>query len=190
MGAQALDIGASTGGPAALAAILAQLPDTLNVPLFVVQHLAPGFVGSLAEWLGRVTRLCVRVARDGDTYGPSDLILAPDGSHMTLMRDRVRLVPDAGPGHVPSISILFGSVCREFGSASMGILLTGMGTDGVDGLCGLHAAGAWTMAQDESSSVVWGMPGAAVARGAARYTGSPAEIARAIGEASGSRCAG
>ena len=157
--AEVIGVGASTGGPAALAAFLGGLPPTLSVPVLVVQHLAPGFVDGLARWLARDTRLAV------------------DGAHLSWPGARVRIEPARG-GHVPSIDALFGSLARSRGAAALGVLLTGMGTDGVEGMAALHEAGALTLAQDAESSVVWGIPGAAAARGVVAELGPPASLAR------------
>jgi len=175
--AEVIGVGASTGGPAALAAFLGGLPSTLSVPVLVVQHLAPGFVDGLARWLARDTRLEVRVAVDGERPSAGDVLIAPDGAHLSWPGARVRIEPARG-GHVPSIDVLFGSLARSRGAAALGVLLTGMGTDGVEGMAALHEAGALTLAQDAESSVVWGIPGAAAARGVVAELGPPASLAR------------
>ena len=184
--ASLIAIGGSTGGPAALARILALLPADLAAPIVVVQHLAPGFARGLADWLSRVTTLEVRLAEDGERLLPGSVRIAPDGAHLTMARDRLRVTPGRPEhGHQPSVSILFRSVARELGSRALGVLLTGMGRDGADGLAELRAAGACTIAQDEPSSVVWGMPRAAIELGAAERVEAPEDIARSIASLAG-----
>ncbi|MGN6331741.1 MAG: CheB methylesterase domain-containing protein [Motilibacteraceae bacterium] len=161
-------LGASTGGPPALATILAGLPVDLEVPLLVVQHMAEGFVDGLADWLSTVGPLPVAVARDGDLLRPGQVLLAPAGCN-TLVRPGLRVqleAPRPGQFHVPGVDVALASAAAVCGSRAVGVLLTGMGRDGAEGLAALRAAGATTLAQDEATCVVWGMPAAAVALGA------------------------
>ena len=122
-------------------------------------------------------RVDLRVAVDGERPSAGDVLIAPDGAHLSGPGARVRIEPARG-GHVPSIDVLFGSLARSRGAAALGVLLTGMGTDGVEGMAALHEAGALTLAQDAESSVVWGIPGAAAARGVVAELGPPASLAR------------
>ncbi len=161
-------LAASTGGPQALAQVIGGLPRSFAAGVLVVQHLAPGFVGGLASWLQRVSVLEVRVAEDGDEVRPATALLAPDGAHLVLVGGRVRL--DRGApveGHRPSATVLMRSVAAACGGAAAGVILSGMGRDGVEGLLELQRAGGVTMAQDEESSVVFGMPREALLAGAA-----------------------
>lgn len=161
-------IAASTGGPAALYRLLGDLPRDFDVPILVVQHMSEGFIGGLARWLSDVASRPVQVAADGDVLVGGAVFLAPDGSHLRVTADGAVRV-DAGPpigGHRPSATALFDSVAEVYGDSAIGVVLTGMGSDGVDGLTRLRAAGAATLAQDAASSVVFGMPGAAVEAGA------------------------
>lgn len=161
-------IAASTGGPAALHRLLHDLPRDFAVPILVVQHMSEGFIGGLARWLSDVAPGPVRIARDGDVLAAGVVLLAPDGSHLRLTADgTVRL--DAGPpigGHRPAATALLNSVAEVYGASAIGVVLTGMGRDGVDGLANLRARGAVTLAQDAASSAVFGMPGAALEAGA------------------------
>lgn len=161
-------IAASTGGPAALYRLLSDLPRGFDVPILVVQHMSEGFIGGLARWLSDAAPGPVRIARDGDVLVPGVVLLAPDGAHLRVTADgTVRL--DAGPpigGHRPAATALFDSVAEAYGDRALGVVLTGMGRDGVDGLARLRATGAVTLAQDAASSAVFGMPGAAVEAGA------------------------
>jgi two-component system chemotaxis response regulator CheB len=175
-------IAASTGGPAVLHRLLHDLPRDLDVPILVVQHMSEGFIGGLARWLSEVAPGPVRVAGDGDVLAGGTVFLAPDGSHLRVTTDgAVRL--DPGPpigGHRPAATALFDSVAEVYGDRAIGVVLTGMGRDGVDGLARLHAAGAVTLAQDAASSAVFGMPGAALEAGAVERVLSLEELGPAI----------
>lgn len=175
-------IGASTGGPAALQTILSRLPAGLSAPLLVVQHMSPGFMESFARWLGESTPLKVGVAVDGETALPGRVYLAPDGRHLTAGRGGELRLTDDEPenGMRPSVSRLFRSAALNFGKNSAGVLLTGMGEDGALELRTLREAGAVTIAQDGESSLINGMPGAAVKAAAAAYVLSPEGIAAAL----------
>ena len=180
-------IGASTGGPQAIAEILAALPDDLGAPILVVQHIATGFVTGLAEWLDSGTRLAVKLAEPGESVRPGTVYLAPDGSQMGITKDgRLRLIQEPGEnGFCPSASYLFRSVAEAYGRSAVGILLTGMGRDGADGLRLFREAGGVTIAQDEETSVIFGMPGEAVRLGAAEYVLSPEQVAGMISTLAG-----
>jgi two-component system chemotaxis response regulator CheB len=175
-------LGASTGGPAALAEILGGLNGKTGAPILIVQHIAPGFTSGLARWLAGETRLPVSLAEDGQAVRPASVYVAPDGLQMGVGADgRLRLEP-GGPADAfcPSASHLFESVADAYGASAMGVLLTGMGRDGAAGLARLRAAGGVTVAQDEASSVVFGMPAEAVRLGAAEHVLPPKDIARLI----------
>lgn len=161
-----IGVAASTGGPAAVATVLAELPADFEVPIMIVQHMSPGFVGEMAAWLDGTVRLPVSMALDGSLL-EAGAWLAPDGAHLTLDRAlRMRLERERGGAlHVPSGNALLSSIARSAGSRGVGVVLTGMGRDGVDGLVAMGTAGALTIAQDEASSVLYGMPRAAAAAG-------------------------
>jgi two-component system chemotaxis response regulator CheB len=156
-------IGASTGGPPALAAILGALPADLAVPVLVVQHMAEGFVEGLARWLDGVVSLPVSVALNGDRLRPGHVVLAPsDGNLVVEPGLRVRIdEPRAGQFHIPEIDTSFASVAEVCRDRAVGVLLTGMGRDGAAGMLALRRMGAFTIGQDEGTSAVWGMPAAA-----------------------------
>jgi two-component system, chemotaxis family, protein-glutamate methylesterase/glutaminase len=158
---------ASTGGPAALARILSDLPPDFDLPIVVVQHIASGFVEGFATWLNTLASLPVTVARDGDALRPGSVLVAPDDAHLTVADPSTVAVSHAPPvgGFRPSGSVLFESAAHVFGSAAVAVILTGMGEDGVAGLHAVRRAGGRIIAQDEETSVVFGMPGAAVAGG-------------------------
>lgn len=166
---KAVGIGASTGGPTVLQVILAGLPQGFAAPLLVVQHLAPGFVPGLVAWLNETTRLTVEIARNGVSPMPGHVYLAPDGCHLGVDAGGVIALSGAeAENHLrPAVSFLFRSLTRFHGPNAVGVLLTGMGRDGADELFAMKARGAITIAQDGASSVVHGMPGVAIALGAA-----------------------
>ncbi|HSD18590.1 MAG TPA: chemotaxis protein CheB [Anaeromyxobacter sp.] len=178
---RALGIAASTGGPAAIARILRALPREFPAPILVVQHIAPGFEAGLVHWLGSETRLAVKLAEQGELLRPGTVYVGADGRHLTARADRVRLV-DAPPvrGFRPSGTTLLESLAREYGGEAAGLVLSGMGDDGADGLGAVRARGGWTAAQGPASAVVFGMPAAAIQRGAAAHTIELDEIAPAL----------
>ena len=162
-------IGASTGGPPALQVILSGLSPTLSVPIVVVQHISPGFVQGLAHWLDQTTPLRVKVAESGESLQPGTVYLAPDGKHLQVTENTMAWLRDSPPvdGHRPSATALFESVAQTYGARAVGVLLTGMGGDGAQGLKALWDAGGLTIAQDEATCVIFGMPKQAIALGAA-----------------------
>jgi len=178
-------IGASTGGPPALATILADLQPDLPVPVLVVQHMADGFVEELANWLDSLCPLPVIMSEHGRRLEPGAVHVAPAGLN-TLLRPGLRLElrpPAEGQFHVPGVDAAFASAAAVCGADAIGVLLTGMGRDGAEGLRAMRDAGALTIGQDEPSSVVWGMPAAAQALGAVGHELPLSLIAAALTEA-------
>ena len=172
-------LGASTGGPPVLQAILAGLPKDFSAPVLIVQHIAAGFVQGFVEWLAQTSVLPVQVAVHGETILPGRVYVAPDEYQMKVVRGgRIALAMD-GPenGLSPSVSCLFRSVADVYGSNAVAGLLTGMGRDGADELKQLRDKGAVTFAQDKDSSVVFGMPGEAIKLDAAQFILPPEKIA-------------
>ena len=161
-------VGTSTGGPQALRTLLSALPSGPLPPILIVQHIAGGFAAGLATWLAGVVSAPIRLAADGERLRCDTILIGPDDRHLTVTRDRrVRLDPAAPVGgHRPSANVLFGSAAEVFGATALGIVLTGMGRDGADGLLRIHRAGGPTIAEDPATAVVGGMPGAAIALGA------------------------
>jgi len=160
-------VAASTGGPVALRRVLAGLPADYPRPVLVVQHIAEGFGAGLAAWLDGACPPRVKLAGQGERLAPATVYLAPDGAHLGATAAGAAEL-SAGPpvgGFRPSGTHLFESVARAYGPAALGVILTGMGDDGVAGLYALRRAGGTVVAQDEATSVVYGMPGAAVAAG-------------------------
>jgi two-component system chemotaxis response regulator CheB len=160
-------IAASTGGPAALATVVGALPRTTPVPIVVVQHMMEGFHQGLVDWLDRRSPVSVRLARSGEALRAGELLVAPSGAHLGVTgAGTVALSRDPPIGsHRPSATHLFRSVAGAYGARGVGVILTGMGEDGVPGLCALKEAGGLVLAQDEATSVVYGMPRKAVALG-------------------------
>jgi len=174
-------VGASTGGPQTLRQILCGLPANFPLPIVVVQHTTAGSANTLVEWLGSTARMPVCIAQDGQPVQAPGVYIAPSGQHL-VVRGR-RLALEDGPPvslHRPSATTLFRSVAETFGKRSIGVLLTGMGDDGALGLLELRAAGALTIAQDETSSIVFGMPAEAIRLGAAEHILPPDRIATVL----------
>jgi two-component system chemotaxis response regulator CheB len=165
---QAVAVGSSTGGPEALACLLPELTRRASVPLFIVQHLPQGMTRYFAESLERKCTYRVVEASDGEGVGPRTAYVAPGGRHMVLRKqgDRVSIALNDQPpenGCRPSVDVFFRSVADAYPRSVIAVVLTGMGTDGARGIGPLKRSGAYVIAQDEATSVVWGMPGAAVA---------------------------
>lgn len=165
--ASVVAIAASTGGPAALMTVLAGLPRDFPLPVLVVQHISPGFVDGLANWLDRVVALPVRLAEEGQLVS-SGVWLAPDAAHLRIADNgRLSLDGRTNPSpHRPSADVLLTSVAECAGSGAVSVVLTGMGRDGAAGTAAILAAGGLTLAQDRASSVIYGMPRAAAECGA------------------------
>ncbi len=178
----AVAIGGSTGAPGVIAQILGALPADFPAPILIVQHLTEGFAEGFATWLGQKTPLKVRLAVSGEGVTAGTVYLAPDSVHLGVSkRSRIELsTTSPEEGFRPSISHMFRSVAKMTGSSTMGVLLTGMGQDGVSGLLEIHRAGGLTIAQDEESCVVFGMPREAIRQGAVDRVLPPTAIAAAV----------
>jgi two-component system chemotaxis response regulator CheB len=168
---RAVAVGVSTGGPPALQTLFAGLNQEFPVPILVVQHISKGFIEGLVSWLNETTPLHCKLAEHGETLQSGTVYFAPDNVHLTVRSPSLVWLDekDGRQGHIPSVNMLFESAARVFGGSTVGILLTGMGSDGAKGLLALRQKGAVTIAQDESSSVIFGMPKAAIDMGAAEY---------------------
>jgi len=177
-----IGMGASTGGPPVLQTILAGLPKDFPVPLLVVQHIASGFLAGMAEWLNQTTGLQVQIASYGTTPLPGHVYLAPDDFHMGIgAGGEIVLTREEPESHLrPAVSFLFRSLAKVCGPNALGVLLTGMGRDGAEELKAMKDQGAITIAQDQESSVVHGMPGVAIALGGATHVLSADKIAAAL----------
>lgn len=175
-------IGASAGGPTALSELLRHLLPDYPAPIVIVQHLPDEFIDGLARWLATVTLLPVCVASDRQVLQAGTVYVAPGGGHLKIARLGNRLITTLSEDPIhqrycPSIDVLLTSVAEVCGTTGVGIVLTGMGEDGAVGLKRLREAGGRTVAQSEASCTVFGMPGAAIARGAVQQILSPAEMA-------------
>ena len=175
-------IGASTGGPPVIETILSRLSKDSCAPLLIVQHIAPGFVQGFADWLANSCRIPVKIATRHEFPLPGHAYIAPDGVHMGLDTSGRIVFEGSEPenGLRPAVSYLFRSVANVFGKNIVGVLLTGMGKDGAKELKMMKEKGAITIAQDEESCVVYGMPGEAVNLNAATYVLSPPKIAELL----------
>lgn len=176
---QVIAIASSTGGPGVLMQILGSLPADFSIPIAIVQHITPTFATGLADWLKTGSNLLVAVAEEGERIIPGKVLVAPSGVHLTITGGGIVRLDPSPPikSSCPSATRLFESVAQTFGVNSVGIILTGMGDDGVDGLAKLSQLGAHVIAQDEESCVVFGMPKAAIERGIVDEVLSPEGIA-------------
>ncbi|GBC60121.1 chemotaxis response regulator protein-glutamate methylesterase [Desulfonema ishimotonii] len=165
--AEVIAIAASTGGPGALCTILSRLPADFPVPIVVSQHISDNFEQGMARWLNDACRLRVKAARASEQLCCGTVYISPSETHMAISHARKIIFHPRQPGDIyfPSCDILLSSVADICGSGSVGIILTGMGNDGVRGICRVREQGGLTIAQDEASSVVFGMPRAAVETG-------------------------
>jgi two-component system, chemotaxis family, protein-glutamate methylesterase/glutaminase len=177
-------IGASTGGPAAVQRILQALPAHFPMPVVVVQHMPAGFTRPFAQRLASLSRVRVTEAEDGMRLSAGAAVIAPAGSHLRVSPNLVAmLTPEPGDAkHIPSVDVTMRSAARSRPGKVLGILLTGMGEDGADGMAAIRAGGGVTIAESEASCVVYGMPRAAIQRGGAGYVLSLEEIAALLAE--------
>jgi two-component system chemotaxis response regulator CheB len=183
-------IGTSTGGPVALATVLPKLPGSFPLPILIVQHMPPGFTKALADRLNAASAIKVVEAQTGMRLERGTAILAPAGQQLTLRRSgsfvEVRLEADSRKSlHVPSVDVLAAAVGETFGAASLGVILTGMGHDGVEGLAVIKKNGGYVIGQDEASAVVYGMPRAAAVAGLVDRVVPLGDVARALCEVTG-----
>jgi two-component system chemotaxis response regulator CheB len=177
-----IGIGASTGGPQAFQEILSHLPGNLPVPILCVQHISDGFMQGLVDWLAEKCALKVVTAEAGRAPQPGTVYFPRTGTHLLVDNQGRLQCSDEPPcnGHRPSISVAFKSLARVHGKSAAGVLLTGMGRDGVDGLQEIAMMGGMTIVQDEESCTVFGMPKEAIAANAARYVLPLSNIAPAL----------
>jgi len=169
-GIEAVVIATSTGGPPALQAIIPRLPASLQAAVLIVQHMPQGFTRSLAERLALRSAMPVREAQDGDVVANGQVLIAPAGLHMKLRRrgERVKVWLDEEPKgslHRPSADVLMASAAKAYGPKALGVILTGMGSDGVQGLRAIREAGGPALAESEETCVIYGMPKAALEAG-------------------------
>ena len=164
-------IGASTGGPQAISTILSGLPAEFPAPVLVVQHITAGFLQGFIDWLRPRCRLEVRIATHGERARPGVVYFPQEGMHLTVTREGALCTNLEPPvdGHRPSVTVTMRSAAEHHGARAAGVLLTGMGRDGAKGLLAIREAGGATIAQDQATSLVFGMPGEAIALGAAKH---------------------
>jgi len=181
-------IATSTGGPAALQLLLPSLPANLQAGIVIVQHIAVGFTRPLADRLNSLSKISVREAKDGMPILPGEALISPAGLHITVKRanDRwiARLSPEPADSiHRPSADVLFNSIAQCCPGEACAVIMTGMGADGAEGMRAIHNSGGWTIAQDEATSVIYGMPRRAVELGGVRVSLPLERIAANIIEA-------
>jgi two-component system, chemotaxis family, protein-glutamate methylesterase/glutaminase len=164
-------MGASTGGPQALHAILAKLPSDFPLPIVCIQHINEGFLQGLVDWLSSQCMMKIEIARAGAIPLPRTVYFPQEGSHLKIDNTGRFVISTEPPfnGHRPSVTVSMNSIAKYYGNSALGILLTGMGKDGAGGLLDVERAGGITIAQNEKSSIVFGMPKAAIEMGAAEY---------------------
>jgi two-component system chemotaxis response regulator CheB len=183
-------VGASTGGPGAVYELLAALGRRTRVGVAVVQHIAQGFEGALAEWLATELGMDVAVGRHGERLSSGKVRIAPPGHHLMVDRSgALRLDHLAAPvgGHRPAVEVLFRSLCDLPPNRVAGVLLSGMGSDGADAMATLRKANILTVAQNQASCAVFGMPRAAIDRRAAAFALAPPQIGRLLARAGGAK---
>ncbi|MDH4230612.1 MAG: chemotaxis response regulator protein-glutamate methylesterase [Nitrospirota bacterium] len=182
-------IGSSTGGPAALQIILTRLPADFQAALLISQHMPRGFTGSLAERLNKMSQVMVKEAEDGDHIKKGTVYICPGGFHLGVSQKNAQFAVDLKEGrltdkYTPSVDHMMASVAEHYGNCSMGVILTGMGNDGKDGMLEIKAKGGYTIAEAESSAVVFGMPAEAIKNGSVEtvlpISEIPSEIIRVV----------
>jgi two-component system chemotaxis response regulator CheB len=177
-----IGIGASAGGPPVLQEILLKIPKIFSIPILIVQHISSGFIDSLINWLDQTTKFNIHLAAHKEILLPGQIYFAPDDYHMGVDGSGRIILSRADPENSsrPSISFLFRSLAEVYGPNAAGVLLTGMGKDGADGLKQMKDKGAVTIAQNKESSLVHGMAGEAIKLDAAMYELCPENIADAL----------
>jgi two-component system chemotaxis response regulator CheB len=182
-GFEIIAVGASTGGPSALVELLRAVPVELKIPLVFVLHISAVFGATFADWLDGQTQRRVAYAKEGETVASAAgrVVMAPPDQHLVVQGGRFHLTRDAERHSCrPSIDVLFESIARDFGGSAAACLLTGMGRDGALGLLQVRRAGGFTIAQDEATSVVYGMPREAALLGAAERILPLGDIGQAL----------
>ena len=178
-------IGSSTGGPAALQIILTRLPSDFQAAILISQHMPKGFTGPLAERLDRLSQLKIKEAEDGDQISKGTVYICPGGEHLGISQKKQKLVISLKEGkltdkYTPSVDYMMTSTAEHYGTNSMGVILTGMGNDGKNGMLEIKTKGGYTIAEAESSAVVFGMPAEAIKNGAVETVLPISEIPSAI----------
>ncbi|TAK26888.1 MAG: chemotaxis response regulator protein-glutamate methylesterase [Chloroflexota bacterium] len=181
----AIAIGSSTGGPKALQEVIPNLPARLSIPVLVVQHMPPTFTGPMADRLNRLSAVNVKEAVDGEPLISGTVYIAPGGWHLEVSKQgalcyvKLSKTPAEVP-HIPSVDVMMLSVARSYAGSVLGIILTGMGSDGLQGMTEIKRKGGVTIAQDEQTSCVYGMPQACVQKGVVDYILPLNQVADAV----------
>lgn len=177
-------IGVSSGGPQTLIKVFSKITGKFPVPILVVQHIAEGFLSGLVSWLSTNTSIPIHVAEEGMELLPGHVYFAPDRKHMGVAKNRKLAFSQCQQGSTlcPSVAFLFSTVSEVYKNTGLGIILTGMGTDGAEELKMMKDAGGITIAQDKESSLIHGMPGVAIKKGAATHVRSALEIGQLLYE--------
>lgn len=164
-------MGVSTGGPKTIPKVLQRLPKTFPVPIVCTQHISAGFLAQHIQWLNRISPLKISIAQEGEQPQPGHVYYAPESFHLGITKNKKFWYDPAPPveHHRPSVTVMFEAIAQVYGARSLGLQLTGMGRDGAEGLAAIARAGGITAAQNEASSVVFGMPKEAIAIGAAQH---------------------
>jgi len=180
--ASLIAIGASTGGPPCIREIVGMLDPAHSPPVVITQHMSAQFIVGFAEWLGSNVSLPVRIARSGALLAQGQVFVAPGDQHLELSDGGALRIVSTAPVHYqrPSVDVMFHSVALAYGGRAVGVLLTGMGSDGAEGLRAMRESGSLTIAQDEASCLVYGMPAAAARLNAAQLTVNPHHIGRLL----------
>jgi len=176
-------IAVSTGGPVALKVVLSELPPLFPVPVVIVQHIPEGFTKGLAEWLGGQSRISIKEAKDGERLDPGRVYLAPSGYHLVVDREKkINLLDNELEHyyHKPSGDIMLKSIAEVYGHKAIGIILTGMGKDGAEGIRAIREAGGFTLAQDRKSSIIYGMNKTAIDAGSIKEVVPLDQIAKRL----------
>lgn len=178
---EVVGIGTSLGGPQALSVILSQLSPQFPIPIFIVQHIAIGFTEGLASWLQKFTQIPVKIPKNGDDARPGVIYVAPEKCHMEILKgNKIHLDYTVTKDIQPSVDRLFASLAANYGPKSVGVILTGMGRDGARELLTMKQKGAFTIAQDQESCIMFGMPREAIALGAAKKIVPLGQIAEVL----------
>jgi two-component system, chemotaxis family, protein-glutamate methylesterase/glutaminase len=174
-----LAIGASTGGPQAVRRVLTKLPSDFPLPIVITQHISLGFLAGLVDWQNSTCRLKIKVASIGEKPVPGTVYYAPERHHLEINHQGKLIYTNSPPveNHCPSVTTMFRSVAQHYGANAIAVLLTGMGRDGADGMAAIAQRGGTTIAQDEASSTIFGMPKEAIALGAVKHILDVEEIA-------------